>query len=215
MRNIITFLILIMFSTNLIAQNAEFVLTSKIKKRIEKNILVGRIFENIKKDDFYSGKTDEFILDNNWELDLKYNLADSINFPNKEYVFYRILNNNYNLINRKTGQSSTKIYYDTNSGILENEFLIGINKKDSHYIYFISGILMKSQISHEFKLDLKKPETFFNFLKIKLNNYKLSDLKFHNKRKGKLIFESYSNKLNKKIRIKIDRKEFDKIEIIK
>jgi hypothetical protein len=215
MRNKITFLILIIFSTYSIAQNAEFLLTSKIKKRIEKNILVGRIIENIKKGDFYKGKTDEFILDNNWELDLEYNLVSDINFPNKEYVFYSIRNNNYNLINRKTGQSLTKAYYDTNPNILENEFLIGINKKDSHYIYFISGILVKSEISHEFKLELKKPETFFNFLKIKLNNYKLSDLKFLKKRKGELIFESFSNTLNKKMKIKLDAKKFDKIEIMK
>lgn len=212
----ILILILFIYNFNCFAQSERILLTSEVKKRIEKNILVGRIVENLNKDNYYDQfKVNEFILDEGWELNLEYTIVNDLSFPNKDYVLFSVINDNYNTVNKREKLISQKISSHTNPNILEKEFLIAINKKDSFYIHFISGIFLKSEIAYEFELDIDNPDSFFDFLNFKLNNYKLSELKFLKMKKGNLIFECYSKTLRERIRIEVDKKEFDKIEIIK
>lgn len=213
-----TLLILLLLTSFIsIAQSTKSYLTEKEKKRIERNILIGRILDEIDLEDFHYFSSDDYILPDNCRLDLKYELIEKDYLKDKDIILYKVTNVNYNFVNKKDGYLHFKLFSHGGFDPLKRMFLVGISKKDKFYIDYISGVFVKTKFAYNFDLDIKKPNSFKNFLELKLFNYQITEPNFSRKTRKYIIFKAYSKMLSKKIKIKVDKKEFDrlKIEILK
>lgn len=212
-KKIIIVFFLILVNQICFAQINKDYLTQEIKQKIEKNILIGRILENLTIEDIYSEKVNEYLPNENWKLDLEFSLIEEIFFPDKNYILYQIKNINYDLINEKEKIISTRVSSHQNMNPLDKFFLIGINKTHPIYIHYISGTFLKTEIAYAYNLNLKNPESFLPFLKLKLYNYKVHSIRFKKIKRKYLIFEGFSEILSTKIMIMVRKDNFDKIEV--
>ena len=89
------------------------------------------------------------------------------------------------------------------SFLISTRKLIGINKLNDGLL-FISGSFYKTQIAEDFELNSSIPESFIEFLKLKLYNYNIEQIKFIKEKKDFLYFRAYSNVLNVDILIKVN-----------
>ena len=181
-------------------------LTSAIKSKIEKNILIGRIINSINKDDYYVSYGSYF-LEKGSHLDLKYERLDTISFPkDSSYVFYRVINIDFNTVSKNFTSVTVRTGRRQEKEILTLNYLVAIKNDD---ILFIGGMFNKSYIADKFYLN--KPLIYNYLIKLRLFNYSISKIKFIKKDRRYLYFTAFSVFLQKKIRIKIDRKSIDKI----
>lgn len=87
---------------------------------------------------------------------------------------------------RKVIHSSTRRF--------DEYFLIGINQKlkdgDDKKIKYFSGFFFTNNISYDYEdLDIKRPETYLDYISLRLHQYKVSDIVF-DKKKGKELYFS-------------------------
>lgn len=90
-------------------------------------------------------------------------------------------------------------------------FLVGMNPE--YELKFISGNFFLSSIKKDFKLDIKKPESFNNYIKFKTFNLQTDNIIFIKKKKKKLFFNAYSSELKREINIIINTDNMDNILI--
>ena len=95
----------------------------------------------------------------------------------------------------------------------KNQILIGVSKSAPEKLLFISGAIFKNCIQQDFDLNVEKPDSFKLFIKLKLFNYDVKDIKFVKKNKKNIFFEAISKNFIEKIIIKIDRNNFDYIQV--
>lgn len=129
-------------------------------------------------------------------------------FPDNSFKLYKVFNNNY-VYNKKINDTTV---FNNNRGCgyvpYSYNSLIAY-KKDK--ILFISGMLFKDPIARYFNLDIDDPKSFNLFLKFKLFNYGIQEIKFVKKKKKYLLFEGHPHPV--KIKIKVDINNFDNITV--
>lgn len=98
-----------------------------------------------------------------------------------------------------------------------NIFLIGIDAaptEDVKQIQYISGQMFLDNISIDFELEEYKPETYIDYIKLKMFDLQVDQLKFLKRKRGKLIFQGYSTFENKELEISVDPNSWNKKIII-
>ncbi|MFI2743373.1 hypothetical protein ACG2LH_11585 [Zhouia sp. PK063] len=129
-------------------------------------------------------------------------------FPDKSFKLYKVVNNNY--VYHKKINDSTVLDNKRGCGYVPYSYNSLVAYKKGK-ILFVSGMLFKDPISRYFDLDIADPKTFKKFLKLKLFNYGIQEIKFVKKKKKYLLFEGYPYPV--KMKIKVDIKNFDNITV--
>lgn len=198
-------------------KNSYEVNCSELKDKIRNNILIYRIknselFNDVVDNDILLEKDPAFLdllPTGEFKLKLTINKLDSIEYPLKDYDVYNALTWNFayknNLIEKQ------KYTYDQ-KGQQKQNYLIAYNKKTDN-LRFICGELYKSKISIDFNLDDNKPETFINYLQLKLFCQNISNIQFQNRKRGQLIFSGSLEESGIEVKIFVDRNNFDNVSI--
>ena len=134
-----------------------------------------------------------------------------IEFPNKDFIIYSITNNNYEY--RKMNNDWMLSVNSAGCGHIPfgGRFLVGYSRKK---ILYLSGMFFKNSISKYFDLNISKPASFYDFLKIKLYNYGFSSFRFKRKNSNFILFSGFLKGVKKPAKIRVNRKLFDEIEIL-
>ncbi len=188
--------------------------------KISKNIIIYRIAnynfyneDNCKNNIKYNS---ENLLPNEDEyLELLTLKEVKYRYPLEGYSLYSVYNINdyvFKKVNDSTEKYSSYSHGNTFDMLLSKRFLVGIDEK-SKEIRYLSGSFFKDCIAHDFNLNIKNSKSFYIFLNIKLFNYDISGILFLKKRKKHLIFRAYAKNLKSDILIKIDRKNYDSIQV--
>ena len=179
---------------------------------IKNNILSYRIkyLAEIYKSQRYGMNHECLLPQYGWDLRLDYSLVKEGYKNFKGYAVFEIDNPNYSYI--KFIDNVNFIIDSSGCGFVENSDRIIVGKKDKEII-FISGMIFKSHIASFFDLSIKNPETFYNFISIKFVNYNFQNIRYKKQTRKKIFFECNTTYSNKKILIKIDKIDFDLIEI--
>lgn len=193
------------------SQNSNEYITDNVINSIEKNIIAKRILDYNQVKYYYDININDLILDEGISFYLNFNKIDFIKFPNKNFVFYNVVNQTGKLIDKKRNEIIYKV--SSHQTYPKEEYVIGINKKDEHYIYFITGNILKTKIAHEYDLNIDDASSFFSYLKIKLYNYDIVNVQYVKKRKKYMLFRAFSNYLDKVILIKVNREDFDNLQM--
>ncbi|KLT69895.1 hypothetical protein [Flavobacterium sp. ABG] len=179
------------------------------KDLIRKNILSYRIFYLTKEiDSEYQFSRACLLPLEDWNLKISTEV-EPINFPNnKKYTFYRITNFDYTYF--KFDSDDTILKKNSNCGFVpfSNRFLVAVNKDK---ILFISGMFFKDPIASFFKLNIKDPESFIEYLNMKLFNFSINNITFKKIKKNKLIYTGFISTPKDIVTIEIDLKNFDNV----
>ncbi|WP_316634722.1 hypothetical protein [uncultured Flavobacterium sp.] len=199
-------------SISLFAQKVSDVQKLKI---INKNMSAYRFyyFNHIGCDNEPMSFINSYLLQENEEYDIEIvNIEEK--YPNESFELYKVVNNYYTILRNSNNTVSKISYYDgkTNEQILSEKILIAFDKKTEKLI-FVSGNVFKNCISNDFNLNKKEPNSFFNFLFLKLYNYSIENLEFIKTRKNFLFFKGYSQSLKDNVSIKVNIDDFDEIQI--
>ncbi len=200
------FIFTLLFVLNTYSQTGNF--PYEYLKDIKNNLLSYRIYylSNIVESE-YKFTTKCLLPGKNEDLVIALENVD-FEFPDKSFKLYKVVNNNY-AYHKKINDSTV---FDNNRGCgyvpYSYNSLVAYKKGK---ILFVSGMLFKDPISRHFDLDITDPKTFKNFLKLKLFNYGIQEIKFVKKRKKYLLFEGYPHPV--KMKIKVDINDFDNITI--
>ncbi|AXY74124.1 hypothetical protein D3H65_09125 [Paraflavitalea soli] len=154
-------------------------------------------------DAFYEG----FLPDHGFRLKMK---VEKLNwaYPLPEFTVYKVYLQNYQYINDSNGVE--KKHFDIWS---DNFFLIGLNQVTKE-IKYISGQFFISAISDDFRVSIKDPLSFLEYLKFREYRYQVKDIKFIKKKKKSFFYEGYSNSLGQKIKITMSLNDLEEPRII-
>ena len=184
-----------------------------ILKNIEEDILINILIYRIRHAIHVNNKFDgNFLKDNGnfndiknyFECKLKFEIKKAdIEYPDTTITLYSIY---------KKGDN-----YDCGSVIIQpswsffdydDYFLVGVSK-NGFVKYFISGNFHQHKIKHDFSLNFKKPESFYNYIKIKAFQFQIKDLEFIKKQGEELIFKAYSEVMKETIHVIIEKNNLD------
>lgn len=185
---------------------------------IEKNILIYRVNNLDLRNVCTYGKPlnfDKLLPSKNQTL--SYNMIlDSLTNYNSDVTLFKLSTKYYFLEEKKLKNGSftyNEVKFQTSDDInIYNEFLVGYSRNDKKLIY-ISGDFFKSCIAENFNLNENKPNSFKQFLKLKLYNYSIEKISFQKNKKKFMLFKAYSNKLNEDIHIKVNPDDFDMLQV--
>ncbi len=127
----------------------------------------------------------------------------SIHYPSNKYRVYHIIKRGFTF-----SKDSTTTTYTNISLSFDRDYFVAINIENRR-VKFISGNFFLSPIASDFPLDVTKPESFFNFLKIRYLNLGVADLKYHGQHNENLIYHAYSKLAKAKIVLTVDESNFD------
>ena len=89
----------------------------------------------------------------------------------------------------------------------EDRYLIAIDtSKNKDNVKFVSGEMFLDNISKDFKLDAKNPNTYHNYLRLKLFNIEAGEIKYLKSIGNKLYYSVISKLYDKEIEISINIK---------
>lgn len=147
-----------------------------------------------------------------WTLVLEVSRIEA-NFENdnSEFIYFNVINDNFKLVNKMGNEEIKSIFIHNipNYYKLSRKNLIALDKRNE--IFYLGGNFFKSSIADRFTLSIDKVNSFFGFIKVKLYNYGLNNIKFIRKNKKYIIFRAYSNVLLKDVKIKVNKDNFDNI----
>lgn len=104
-------------------------------------------------------------------------------------------------------------------GILTNRFLIAVDTSktgNEFAIKYLSGKMFLDNLSDDFKLNVEDPESFLDYIKLRMFDYDVEQIKFLKRRRKKLFYTGYSNITNQELILSVDLASWNnKIEIEK
>lgn len=191
-------------------------LPKNVIKEFERNLVAYKI-RYIYDDSFcfsnFNEEIGRFYLESQEEYIFDFHRVDNLYYPQGKLQLYAIFDNYYQ---KRKFDSQDKYEVEFIHGIgystkLSSKGLIGISDKNE--VFYIAGPVFKNCIAKDFNLNLDKKSSFNDFLKMKLFNYKISNIKFKKRRKKFILFKAYSDSLKGNIYIKIDTKDYDNIHV--
>lgn len=205
-------IIIYFFTTSLFAQEFAF------NNLVQDNLMLYRIKYFIDEDtnfcigDFQS-EIQSYLLKNDEEFDVVYLPIDELEYPNKNVQLYIAFNNYYSKrIKDSNGRSTVFNHSQDLLHSLMKKNLVGHNVLTDELI-FISGNVFKSCIKNDFSIDKETPATFFKFLKFKLFNYEVTEIKFQKNEKEHLLFEASSSLTKETLYIRVSIYDYDNIQV--
>lgn len=148
-----------------------------------------------------------FLPDKGFSLDMQIEKLQ-ITYPLENYTLYSILLQGFVFTNEKLGTTKRVI-----SNVPTGVYLIALDYKNKS-IKYITGNFFWTPIAEDFKFDASNSSSYLTFLKLKLFYLHPSELVFKTKSKKKIVFETYSQTLNKNIKVEVFFKSIE-IPIIK
>lgn len=106
--------------------------------------------------------------------------------------------------------AKTKTIYD---GRDYNILLIGIDTASTEIakpIKYISGQMFLDNISTDFELDENNPSTYITYIKLKMFDLQVNQLKFLKRKQDLLIYQGYSDFEKKKLKLSVDTNSLNK-----
>lgn len=192
------------------------IMYSEMKNEVEKNILIFRIRNSSYFDNIQNEITDEkepdflnLIPNIGYRLKLSFSRLDSMKYPLDRYTMYSITNWNYTYVS--DSNEITKQYFDRS--ICCNKYFLVAYDNNSGRVKYVSGQFYKSMISQDFSLNQNDPNSFCQYVTFRLFNLGVSEVKFERKLKSTLVYTGYSSELQSRIKIKVDKSNFEKIQI--
>lgn len=94
-----------------------------------------------------------------------------------------------------------------NDGRDYNIFLIAIDTSSSELvksIKYVSGQMFLDNISHDFELNNKLPDSYIDYIRVRMYHLQVDKLKFLNKKRGILYYQGYSNFEKKPMKLSVD-----------
>lgn len=189
---------------------------NEMRNEVGKNILIFRIKTSSFFDNVQNGITDEInpafltlLPDHDYRLKLSFSKIDSMKYPLGQYDVYGIENSNYTY--SSDSFEITRQYYDRGQ-CCSKYFLVAYDSKIGR-VKYISGDFYKSVIAQDFSLNDNDPASFSQYIAFRLFNLGVYDLKFDQKTKYSLEYIGYSKELRSRIKIKIDRSDYEKIQV--
>lgn len=88
-----------------------------------------------------------------------------------------------------------------------NIFLIAIDTSLSESVKpvkYISGQMFLDNISYDFGLDIKLPDSYNDYIRVRMYYLQVDELKFLNKKNGILYYQGYSNCEKKQLKLSVD-----------
>lgn len=165
---------------------------------------------DLRSDKVLSGKFlffEKLWLDKDKDLKLKYFYSE-LTYPLNDFRLFEIRKRRFQI-----GNDSTRISYQLSSLKADEIYLVAINTKNDE-IKFISGNFFLSSIKEDFDLNIENKESFNYYVKVRTHNWLTDNIKYEKTRKGKIIFNAYSKFLGRAIFVKIDKNDFDNIEVV-
>lgn len=198
--------------------NSQININEDLMDDIEKNILIYRI-NNIKLNNICTfGKPinfDKLLPDKNQTL--SYNMIlDTLITYNREVILFKITTN-YSFVEKEIFNNGSYTYrevkfYTSDDVNIYNLFLVGYNIIKKEIIY-ISGDFFKNCIADNFNLNINNPNSFNQFLKLKLYNYSIGEVSFEKKKKKYFLFKAYSKQLEEDLYIRVHPKDYDMLQV--
>jgi hypothetical protein len=176
---------------------------------IKNNILAYRIYHlAMNNPNYYQSYSSCALPQLSWDIKINY-IRHELPIDFDGYKIFKIFNFNYKYYKIEEDRITVNT---SECGFVEfsDEFIIG---KKGNNILFISGMAFNDPIARFFNLNVENPESFYDFIYLKLHNYKFSNLKFKKIKKRKLHFECSSESLSD-IKIEVDLKDYDKVKVI-
>ncbi len=144
-----------------------------------------------------------------------------LRYPNPNIDLFEVTNFNYEFSRiGSDGEieivNNSKEYFDSKPKVdqLSRRMLIGINRKEKSIIY-VSGYFYLTKISNDFDLDMNNPDSFIQFLRLKLFNYNMNDFSFVKQRKKYLLYKGYSKATSANYYIRVNKNDFDNLCVTK
>lgn len=208
--------IILVFFLNFNVVYSQNGIPTEIRYKIEKNIIIGTILQDLDKSslDVY----EKYILDDGCHLSLRFFKLDLIFLTAnlKDYDFYKIANDgNHTTCLGKDSKSYDIITISTGNqfkNYLSMVYLVAIDRENPRNIYYLSGLFPLSSFSFEFNLTAN-PDSYYEYLSLRLYSYDVENISYKKSKRRYIIFTAYSKALKKKIRIKINKKNKDLINI--
>lgn len=98
-----------------------------------------------------------------------------------------------------------------------NIFLIAIDTSSRELIKpikYLSGQMFLDNISYDFELNNKLPDSYIDYIQVRMYDLQIDNLKFLNKKSGILYYQGYSNFEKKQLKLSVDTNTWNnKIEI--
>lgn len=138
------------------------------------------------------------------ESTLKIEVSETnLTYPNLNYKIYSILKKGFRI-----GNDSISTFRVLSSLAADDCYLVAYYKEKSK-IKFLSGNFFKSLISGDFDLTIQRPESFYDYLKIRFYNFRCTDIKFKYIKKDKVYFSAYSQSLKEDVLLMVGKENFD------
>lgn len=184
---------------------------------VEKNILIYRIRESHVFDELKGEVSPEnspgflnLLPPPTFRLKLTFNTIDSLKYPLEGYELIQIKNWNYTYTN---GEIDIETYtYDAKPDLQSRYYLIAHNKQTQHTIY-ICGDFYKSFVSLDFKIDVEKPKSLYEYLYFKTHCLQVVNIEYIGISNEYLKYIGYSELLNQKTSIMVEAKNPDNVII--
>ncbi len=189
--------------TNLYIYDAVYKNIAAYNIRYCSNSFNGVVFDNILDPQlrpFYKW----FLPDHGYKLKMTITKIDSI-YPISFYHLYKVEIHGFEFIPDNSDLPAFSSY----GPITTNLFLLALNETNG-YIKFISGSYFHTSCTEDFKVDIKKPETFIKYLQYRSYAVQGTNIRFwKRKRKGKrkfYVYLGYSMLYKSSLEIKVNRK---------
>lgn len=200
-----TLLLLLFCSLNSISQDK---LTPEQLTDLKKSILIDAIKYGNKSDAdckaYYLNDKSTLILDIQ-------KVQDTFHIPNSKWTYFEVIND-FEFQNASAHPIIVYIHGKPVYDNLNRRNLIALDEKNN--LIYLGGGFQKSSVSHLFNLNEDEEDSFYNYLKIKFYNYNIKKIKRVKKNKKYQIFKAYSWTLMKEIKISVNRKNFEDVEVM-
>jgi hypothetical protein len=137
-----------------------------------------------------------YLPDKGYALEMKIEKFD-LNYPLTDFKLYEVTLDGF--IFKNLNKNATK---KSNVRSPTGSYLVAYNSKTKS-IKFISGHFFYTPIHDDFDLNINKPASYSELIKLKLFILKLSEINYKKKQNKAWIFEAYSEKLGRVVNIKL------------
>lgn len=145
-------------------------------------------------------------VDESQDLKLEY-FKSTLSYPLQDFELFEVKKRRFQI-----GNDSTRISYKLSSLQADEIYLVAMNTVNGK-MKFISGNFFLSSIQKDFNLNFEKKESFKEYIKLRTYNWSTDKIKYKKSRKGKMIFSAYSAYLKDDIFIKVDKNDFENIQV--
>jgi hypothetical protein len=132
-------------------------------------------------------------------------------YPIDGYHVYRIKLNGLTFKSDSLRLIETTLQIDGPPGGTATNYLLCIN--DKGVIKFISGNYFLHDVSRDFKLDDKSPESYVKYLKFRTFEDQIDQITYLKRKRGNLIFTGYSTEFKRKVQLSVNIKKPGTVEI--